>query len=265
MSVNPLRQQAYQHIQTKILSGELPGGRVVSELSLAREIGISRTPVRDAIRRLEQEGVLEQVPRYGTIVRQLHRRDLVELYELRAALEPYAVAQAAGRVNAEDLSMLKKLCEEIKLIATELKKAAKPAVDDTMMRRLLSADMGFHMLLIRAAGNRRMMKIVADSRLLTRIFGTPRQEHDLSVLEETYRFHSQILQAVERGDSKTARQLMTDHIHASMREALEHYDHTHSVGDASSIPLGLPEDLLADLSRIERGANPPRKARKPAK
>ncbi len=67
MPADPLRDQAYKHIHGKLLAGKLPAGHVVSELSLAREIGISRTPVREAIRRLEQEGILQQVPRYGTI------------------------------------------------------------------------------------------------------------------------------------------------------------------------------------------------------
>src|SRR5882724_5280735 len=179
MSSDPLREHAYKHIHGKLLAGELPAGQVVSEHSLAREIGISRTPVREAIRRLEQEGILEQVPRYGTIVRRPQRRDLQELYQLREALEPYAVAQVAGRLCPEDLGMLGRLCDEIRTIATAVKKARRPVVDLALMRRLLSADLGFHMVLLRASGNRRLMKIISDSRVLTRIFGTPRQEHDL--------------------------------------------------------------------------------------
>ncbi len=264
MSSDPLREQAYKHIHGKLLSGELPAGHVLSELSLAREIGISRTPVRDAIRRLEQEGILEQVPRFGTIVRRPQRRDLEELYQLREALEPYAVAQVAGRMNAEDLGMLDRLCDEIATIGAAVKKAARPTADAALMRRLLSADLAFHMVLLRASGNRRLMKIISDSRVLTRIFGTPRQDHDLAVIEETHRFHSQILAAVKSGDSEAARRLMAEHIRASMREALEHYDRAQARPDTRTIPLGLPDDLLADLHRIESGTPPP-PVRKPRK
>ncbi len=264
MPSDPLREHAYKHIHGKLLAGEMPAGHVVSEHSLAREIGISRTPVREAIRRLEQEGILEQVPRYGTIVHRPERRDLEELYQLREALEPYAVAQVAGRLSGGDLAMLGKLCEEIRSIGAAVKKATRPAVDATLMRRLLSADLGFHMVLLRASGNRRLMKIIADSRVLTRIFGTPRQEHNLAIIQETYRFHSKILEAVKRGDGEGARRLMAEHIRASMREALEHYDRAQARPDTSAIPLGLPDDLLADLYRIERGSTPP-PARKPRK
>src|SRR5258708_6678592 len=129
MPSDPLREHAYKHIHGKLLAGEMPAGHVVSEHSLAREIGISRTPVREAIRRLEQEGILEQVPRYGTIVRRPERRDLEELYQLREALEPYAVAQAAGRLGPQDLITLGKLCDEIRPIAASLKKAPRAALN----------------------------------------------------------------------------------------------------------------------------------------
>jgi DNA-binding GntR family transcriptional regulator len=265
MSSDPLREHAYKHIHGKLLAGEMPAGHVLSEHSLAREIGISRTPVREAIRRLEQEGILEQVPRYGTIVRRPERRDLEELYQLREALEPYAVAQVAGRLSTEDLRMLGRLCDEIQVIAAAVEKAPRSVVDAALMRRLLSADLGFHMVLLRASGNRRLMKIIADSRMLTRIFGTPRQEHDLAIIEETHRFHSQILEAVKKGDGASAQRLMAEHIRASMSEALDHYDRAQARPDTRTIPLGLPDDLLDDLHRIESGAPAPAPTRKPRK
>ncbi len=83
-----LRHRAYQHIQRKIHCGELPAGHVVSENILAPEIGMSRTPVREAIQHLEHDGLLGQVPCYGTVVRTLSRRDLKDLYELRSRHTP---------------------------------------------------------------------------------------------------------------------------------------------------------------------------------
>ena len=246
-----MRQQAYQHIQRKILCGELPAGHVVSENTLAKEIGVSRTPVREAIRHLEQEGVLTQVPRYGTVVRQLSRRDLAELYELREALEPFAVAQAAGRVRPEDLRLLEKLCDEIKAIASEMEKTKRTTPDAAMMKRLLSADLGFHLVLLRSSGNRRMMKIVGDSRLLTGIFGTPRQTHHLDVILETHRFHLRILKAVRSGDAEKAHAAMLAHIRASRDEALAHFDRLQTEASPQDTPITLPDDVMADLQRFE--------------
>ena len=263
MSTPSLRRQAYDHLQRKILSGDLRAGMVVSEQSIASEIGMSRTPVREAIRDLEQEGVLEQVPRYGTIVKELQRRDLAELYELREALEPYAVAQAAGRLPVEELAKLKRFCDEIAVLIKELNDTRRHALDAAQMRRLLSADLGFHLVLLRAAGNRRLMKIVTDSRLLTGVFGTPRQEHTGEVLQETLDYHTQILKAVESGNQDRARKLMAEHIRLSRQQSLEHYDRLHNESDTRTISLGLPGDLLEELNRIESGDGEKPAARKP--
>lgn len=246
-----LRQRAYDHLQRKLLSGELVAGSVVSEQSLATEIGMSRTPVREAIRSLEHEGVLEQVPRYGTIVRRAERSDLVELYELREAVEPFAVAKAALAVLPEDLISLRRLCDEIGMLIRELKKSKLPSLDAAQMQRLLSADLGFHLLLLRAAGNQRMMKIVSESRLLTGIFGTQRQAHTIAVLQQTHQDHLAILEAVESGNAKTASRDMLDHIRKSKQQALDAYDLERSSPNPRLIPLTMPQHLMQEVTRIE--------------
>jgi DNA-binding GntR family transcriptional regulator len=246
-----LRQRAYDHLQRKLISGELTVGTVVSEQSVATEIGMSRTPVREAIRTLEHEGVLEQVPRYGTIVRKLERSDLIELYELREAIEPFAVAKAAANVLPEDLISLRRLCDEIAGLASELKKSKLPSLNAAQLQRLLSADLGFHLLLLRASGNQRMMKIVSDSRLLTGIFGTQRQAHTPAVLNHTHRDHAAILDAVERGNSKAAMQRMAEHISHSKQQALEAYDREHHSPSPRHFPLTMPQHLIHEIDRIE--------------
>lgn len=246
-----LSQRAYAHLQQKLLSGELQTGSVVSEQSLASEIGMSRTPMREAIRALEREGILEQVPRFGTIVRKLERRDLIELYELREAIEPFAVAHAAEQVLPEDLLTLRQLCDAVEMLSQELSKSKLPTLNAAQMRRLLSADLGFHVILLRASGNQRMMKIVSDSRLLTGIFGTQRQPHTAAVLDAICAQHRAILEAVERGNAKTASRLMTAHIAASKAQALAAHDQEHSHASRRSFPLAMPEQMLADIDHIE--------------
>lgn len=249
-----MRQRAYEHLQRKILAGELRGGQVVSEQSLATELGISRSPVRDAIRQLETEGALKQVPRFGTVVQTLARRDVVELFELREALEPYAVAQAAGKTSEADLDLLEKLCDEIAEVAAIVRRSPRKTADAALMRRLMAADLGFHMVLLRSSGNRRMAKIISDSRLLSGIFGTPRQEHNLAIIEETLAFHRRILKAVREGDAAKSRRAMAEHISQSMAEAIAHYDQ--SQASSADLPPTLPEDILRDLKRIENKHEP---------
>jgi DNA-binding GntR family transcriptional regulator len=249
MSSGNLRQKAYNYIHAKILSGDLPDGHQVSELSLAREIGISRTPVREAVQQLQREGLVEQLPRLGTIVRTPERRDIVELFELREALEPFAAGLTARRAPASDFPTLEKLCGEMDGIGEELRASGMTTLDPSRLQRFLTTDMAFHVMLLRASGNQRMMRIVADSRVLISIFSSRRQEHNLAVLRETYRFHSQILDAVKNRDPETATASMSEHIQASKRETLEAYDRVHAEPGARA-GVGLPEHLVEELDRI---------------
>lgn len=247
MSANPLRQQAYDFIQEGIVSGRLAAGRQLSELSLAKQMGISRTPVREAIRRLVHEGLLEQVPRYGTIVRTPQRRDIVELYELREALEGYAIGHAAERINAKDLELLARLCDEIKRIGGQLRRSGAPALAGRMMEQFLTADLAFHMVILRAAGNGRLLKIVSESRVLTRVIGMKRQEHTVMVVEGTYRSHRRILGALQRHNPKAARELLVAHVTHSKQEAVQAFDRA-SLDQDLILPLG----LAAELERVDR-------------
>ena len=92
-----IRERAYLHIQQLLLSGKLEAGSSVSEQLLARDLGSSRTPIREAMNQLAAEGLLEQSPNGGMIVAQLGREDIIELYELREALEVYAVGKMRAR------------------------------------------------------------------------------------------------------------------------------------------------------------------------
>lgn len=244
-----LREQAYDHILRRLTSGELAAGSLISEPSLAKELNMSRTPVREAIRQLALEGFVEQVPRYGTIVRVPDRRELAELFDIREAMESYAVAKAAQCITAADLDLLRRLCREMRAIADELGHSGMAALDEPRLRRFLAVDMAFHMVLLRASGNRRMMKSVAGWRVFMRIFSYRRQAHDLRVVTGAHHYHRRILEAVERHDSDAAHALMSEHIRVSKEEALQCFDGGQA--DARAVPLGLPEDLWNELDHIE--------------
>lgn len=244
-SPNSLRQQAYDHLQRKLISGELRSGAVVSEQSLAEEIGVSRTPVREAIRTLEMEGVLEQVPRFGTVVRKLDRRDLVELYELREAIEPFSTARAARRMNATDAAELQSTIQSIEDLRDELQASGVTQLNDSQMRRLLSADLTFHLTLLRASGNGRMLKIVSDSRLLTGVFNSRRQPHTFAVLESTLNQHQAIVAAVQARNESAAASAMLSHILHSKEQALEAFDIDFS---SAAVPAST-QRILSELTR----------------
>jgi len=247
-AANFLRDRAYAHIHSRMMAGDLEPGSQVSELALAREIGISRTPVREALRRLQHEGLVEAVPRFGTVVRAPDRRELEELYEMREALEAFAAARAAERIGDEDLAALQTLVDDMASVATELRKSGGHTLEGAALKRFLAADMGFHLRLFQVAGNRRILKSVVESRLLTGIFGARRQDHTLEVLQEAGRFHGKIVAALRRRDAREAGRLVRDHVRHSKQGALEHLDRR----EARALPAGMPGDLLRELDRIER-------------
>lgn len=220
-----LREKAYNHIQRKIMADELAAGSVVSEIALAREIGISRTPVREAIGQLVAVGLLERVAARSVVVTRPQRSDIVELYELREALEVYAVGKAARQgMPAADLAVLHRLCEEVRELAEELRRSGRERLSEELMQRFVAADMGFHMLLLRAAGNRRIAKVAAETRLLVRIFSYKREGRDARLLENIYRYHKDVLEAVEAHDAQRAIEQISEHIQVSMQERLATYD-----------------------------------------
>ncbi len=219
------RERAYLHIHQKITSGVITAGAAISEVTLAKELGISRTPIREALTQLAAEGLVEQTPNRRAVVAKLTRQDIIDLYELREALETYAVGKAASHpLRQLDLAKLTSLNNSIRSFKEHLLQSGQPALDRVGMSRFVAYDLGFHTLLIRLAANGRILKLVNDTRLLIRIFAMRREGHDAALLEKIYQEHAGILQAVVEQDPRRASRLVSEHIQSSLRERLELYD-----------------------------------------
>ena len=106
-----LSDVAYRHISKKLVSGELVAGQKLSEQTIAAECGISRTPVREAVRRLTEEGLLYQIPSSGTYVARPDRRQLIDAFEVRMALETFAMERAVRNLTKANRDELRKACE----------------------------------------------------------------------------------------------------------------------------------------------------------
>jgi DNA-binding GntR family transcriptional regulator len=146
-SFRPLSEDAYDVLRGAILSGRLaPGARVV-EADIARQMTISRSPIREAVRKLEREGLVEYVPRRGTVVVGLSRDDVADAYALRAHLEAYGARLAASRASEAHLSRLAEMLERMRACA---------AADD--LPGLVAADVEFHRRLCQAAGSRGLVQ-----------------------------------------------------------------------------------------------------------
>ena len=247
MVSNTAIQKAYERIHGRILSGDLKPGALLSEATLAKDLGVSRTPVGEALRELASVGLVTQLPRFGTIVRRIGRGEIIELYELREALEPYAVALAVRRITPDDIARLQILCEQGEAVAADMKHAGLAKLEGQFLRDFLATDMAFHTLLIHVAGNQRIAKLVQDSHVMNQLFGTQRLIHDQRIVAEACRYHTRILAAVRRGDAEAARALAAEHIRVSLAHTLENLDRYRSAEDAGV----LPEQVSTELDRIK--------------
>lgn len=238
-----MRELAYVHIQKKIATRQLRAGAPVSELPIANELGISRTPTREAIRQLVAEGLLEEVPGRGVVVVTLDRRDLMEVYEVRRALEVRAAETAAIRLTTSEISALREITAAIEELAKELRAASRQRLDELQMKRFEAADTGFHTYLLQAVGNRRSLRLVISMRGLIRIFAMRRSGYSAEELEQIHADHTAILDAIAARDPHRAAAATTAHIEGSERTRLEQFDQR-------EMEATLPKDIPAYLERI---------------
>ncbi len=220
------RERAYLYIQQKIAGRELPAGTAVSEVALAAELGLSRTPVHEAIRQLLGEDLLEEDSHGGIVVVRLSRQDFVELYELRAVLEAHAVSKIAKRTLAgNDLERLRALAGEIRTLRNQLIKSGKKMLNDAQMRQFEMADIGFHTYLMSIAENAVALKVFNKVRYLIRAFAARHAGHNAEALARVHNEHLDMIRALADGDVERAMRAVSQHIQASQRERLEEYSY----------------------------------------
>jgi DNA-binding GntR family transcriptional regulator len=172
------------------------------------------------------------------------RRDVAELYELREALEIYAVGKAAAhKLRPVELEILESVVKDVLLLRDELEASREHQLNADGMRRFIRMDLQFHTRLVRAAANSRILKVVADTRVLLHIFGIRRKGHDAAQLTQIHRYHSEILGAIVRQDPVEATRLIGEHIRVSKEERLKEYDERER-----ETALGHP---LADLYSVD--------------
>ena len=193
-----VREAAYTHLRGSILAGSLPPGARISEPGLAEQLGISRTPVREALQRLSQEGLVELLPGKGARVRILSADEAREVYEVRALLEAEAAALATQNASAAELIALKKQLDLLNSLP----------VDDYL--RQMQVDFDFHTALVEAAHNRTLARIYADLRSSLTLIRSFQQT--LSQHPKTRQQHETIVEALLARDPEKAARAAREHV-----------------------------------------------------
>lgn len=218
-----LKARAIGHIQHLLLSGELTWGDRVSEEAIARKIGMSRTPVREALHRFTELGIFERVHRSGTVVRIPEVREIEELFEIRIALESYALSRGIHFFSVNELAALEKSCAEVEAILVALRKVRNSPATPAQLQKLFEADLLFHSTIIAAPGNLLLIKQIEENRMLARINGgthLPRfgELRIVELLED----HRRIYEAICNRNTDLAVNLLVDHIRKSKEGVIVH-------------------------------------------
>jgi DNA-binding GntR family transcriptional regulator len=249
------REIAYRHIRRRLIDGSLCSGAKLSPVALAEDIGISHTPVREAISQLESEGLVVCSAHRGAYVRKLTRRELVDVIDMRTTLECHAAAEAARRISPAQLHELgdrwQDLCQFMAALAN---------VDDSKLSEQATAwtlaDLQFHMVLYRAAGNRLALRVIEDNRIMTMMFGhhvdLPKMVEDrISDREKNFQVHKDIFDAVRLRDPKAARRAMAVHMRRARKNLLAGFDWAPQPSDSESNLLrDYPESVQEAIRTI---------------
>ena len=201
-----IADQIYENLKSSIINGEIKPGDRLFEVKLARTFQASRTPVREAFRRLEQDHLVERLAQGGVRIPTINRESIEDLYNLRAVLEAYALALACDRVTPEQISTMK----QIRAQAIELLKSSESA-RDYVLKRLLELNSLFHETIYQATGSKFLIKVISNLRAIVMGMRARSIQADRAWLQ-VWDEHSRLIQHLERGEKESAVQLIKEHV-----------------------------------------------------
>src|SRR5262245_15443298 len=196
-----LKDEAYTQLKRRLLSSHYPPGSFLSERQLARDLGMSKTPVKAALERLEAEGYVSVSPQQGIVVRELSIREIADQYEIRSALESYVVRTLAGRLTREQIALIERNLQD----QADLRGSSDVA-------RGVELDAVFHTQFVEYLGNHEIVRVFGQlrdrmQRIVTRVFQINPMRIDTSYSE-----HVAIATAIIKGQGATAAELMVAHL-----------------------------------------------------
>ena len=212
--VRTLAERVFQQLQDAIVRGELAPGSKITEPGLSRAYGISRGPLREAMRRLEAHRLIERVPHVGARVVKLSMQELLELFDVREALESMAARLAAEHMTADEIAGLREL------LAMHERQADLQKGEAYFQRE---GDLDFHYRIVQGSHNRMLVTLLCDDLYyLVRLYRTQFSASG-SRPQRAFVEHHRIVDAIEAGDAELAELLMRRHVSASRANVVDRY------------------------------------------
>lgn len=197
----PLKDLVYLELKHKILTGEIASQTRLMEIDLSEKMNVSRTPIREAIKRLADDGLVKVEPRRGAYVANISIKDMLDVFEVREDMEGFVAKLAAQRITDEDK-------EELKLIADEYEMAIKRANDK---EEIIELDEKFHNFIVKCCGNETLSELVKYVQELSLRFRYL-YYNDFSHYKSTAEQHHRIMEAINSGRADDARHEADDHV-----------------------------------------------------
>lgn len=204
-----LEEKVYLSLEEQIISQKLRPGEAVTEMKLSRELGVSRTPVREALQRLDREGLIKLIPNKGAVVLGISEKDLIDIYKIRMRLEGLAARIAAEKTDAE---FCRELCDNVDLTGFYMEKGD--------IEKVKNLDSEFHDIIYRSCESRMLGKTLSE---LHRYIASYRKL-SLAVdgrIEKSLAEHREIYDAIAKGDAAAADELMSKHVERALENLLK--------------------------------------------
>jgi DNA-binding GntR family transcriptional regulator len=192
-------QRAYEYVKERLLDGRFPGGTLLSENELARRLGVSRTPVREAFLHLETEDLLELYPRRGALVVPILRSEAEDVLEARMLIEPHCARRVAARHTGIGPALRESIAEQERALAAGA-------------AGFIVADRGFHRTIVAANHNELLIRQYDALRDRHQRIAATTIARDPTRIARFIAEHREIASAIDRGDPDAAADLMTDHL-----------------------------------------------------
>lgn len=196
----PLREMVYDYLKMQIITGEIPPGTRMMEVGLAEKLDVSRTPIREAIRKLEKEGLVKIETRRGAYASEITTKDMIEILEVRQDLEGLAAGFAASRMTDEELA-------ELEQVSNQYDKAVEDGDTSDMIR----LDTRFHRLIVDSCENRILVRMIEQLQELVLRFRYIYYD-DFKRAEKMPAEHAQIIAGIKSRDAGQARQAADIHV-----------------------------------------------------
>ena len=215
LSPSTLADSVFKQLRIAIVKGELPPGSKVNEPQLSKQYGISRGPLREAIRRLEGCKLVEITPNIGANVVSLNIRQVIEIYEIRESLEGLACRLAAEKANRED-------CRSLRDLLTN--HAQQIQSENGRLYYQKEDDLDFHYLIVQLSGNSRLFNLLCDELYhLLRLYRVQTSSSPSRPVQ-AFKEHHQIVDAIENGDGELAELLMRRHVSSAKETLMQQFE-----------------------------------------